>query len=48
MTKQQDLRERAERCRDMAEKYATQVGDALARLAEELEREAQRLDDKEG
>ena len=44
MTEAEALRERAQRCRQFAQQYATDVGKSLVELAIELELKADRLD----
>jgi hypothetical protein len=48
MTEPEALRERAQRCRDSAQQYATEVGRSLLELAVELERKAERLESQSG
>ena len=40
----QDLRARAERCRNTAREYASEIGDLLLQLAAELDLKADQLD----
>lgn len=44
MSKADDLRARAARCRNFARIYASDIGTSLGELADELDKQADRLD----